>query len=57
LIFSPKDIKITAHRVEIELVKNLVYLELEVVNLKGEEAWDEYKRPPLPLIPHIIPFS
>jgi len=52
--FLQKISKITVHRVEFELVKNLVYLELEVGNLRGEEAWDKYKRPPPPLIPHII---
>jgi len=39
------------------VVKFLVYLELEVGNLRGEEALGEYKRPPLPLISHIISFS
>jgi len=53
--FSKRYKKITAHRVELELVKKLVYLEL-VGNLRGEEALEEYKRPPPPLTPHIIIF-
>jgi len=53
--FYLQNIKIIAHMVEFEVVKFLVYLELDVGNLR-EEALGEYKRPPLPFISHIHTF-
>jgi len=41
--------------VEFEFSSFLIYLGLEVGDLRGEEALEEYKRPPPPLILH--PFS
>jgi len=58
-VFFPKDIKITTHRVEFELVKILVYLGLEVGNLRGGGFGRVLKASPSPHLKHhfILSFS